>query len=66
MTENERLRAALRQQAAWVRHWQEDFACGLAPTFSSLADAAEQISAALIIGHNAAPHAPLVEGANLQ
>lgn len=65
MTENERLRAALRQQAAWVRHWQEDVASGLAPTYASLADAAEQISAALAVGHNAAS-APLVAGARLQ
>ena len=65
MTENERLRAALRQQAAWVRHWQEDIACGLTPTFASLADAAEQIGSALAVGHNAAVTTP-IEGAKLQ
>ena len=64
MTENERLREALRQQAAWVRHWQEDIASGLAPTRASLMDAADQISEALATGHNA-NRGLLVDGALL-
>lgn len=65
MTETERLRAALRQQAAWVRHWQEDIACGLTPNRSSLADAADQINAALAAGHNSPSASPFVQGASL-
>ena len=64
MTENERLRAALRQQAAWVRHWQDDVASGLAPTRASLMDAADQINEALATGHNAAGF-NAVQGASL-
>lgn len=45
--ENETLRAALRMQLAWVRHWREDARCGLRPTMDSLLDAEEAINSAL-------------------
>lgn len=64
MTENERLRAALRQQASWIRHWHADVSVGLLPTKDSLMDAADQIGAALASGHNA-NCGTLVEGASL-
>ncbi len=42
-----RLENALRMQRAWIRHWDEDAKCGLPPTRDSLADAADEIDAAL-------------------
>lgn len=42
-----RLRNVLRMQRAWIRHWEDDVKSGLPPTRDSLADAADEIDAAL-------------------
>jgi len=42
-----RLQNALRMQKAWIKHWEEDARLGLIPTRDSLADAADEIDAAL-------------------
>jgi hypothetical protein len=39
--------AALREALAWLRHWQDDAACGLPPTPESMRMVAAKISAAL-------------------
>lgn len=45
--ENETLKAALRMQIAWIRHWRDDLRHNLRPTLDSLADAEEAILSAL-------------------
>lgn len=45
--ENETLKAALRMQIAWIRHWRDDLRHNLRPTLDSLADAEEAINSAL-------------------
>lgn len=45
--QNETLKAALRMQLAWLRHWKEDARYGLRPTMDSLADAEDAINEAL-------------------
>lgn len=45
--ENETLKATLRMQLAWLRHWKEDARCGLRPTMDSLCDAEDAINEAL-------------------
>lgn len=42
-----RLRIALIEVRGWVRHWQDDVACKLAPTKTSLAAAEAIVDAAL-------------------
>ena len=45
--EIKRLRAALEEMAAWVKHWEEDRRHNLKPTEGSLADATTTIRKAL-------------------
>lgn len=45
--ENETLRATLRMQLAWIRHWRDDLRHNLRPTLDSLADAEDAIVEAL-------------------
>lgn len=45
--ETETLMEHLRNQRAWVKHWQEDVAAGLKPSTGSLAKALENLDAAL-------------------
>ncbi|MCK3783515.1 hypothetical protein KEM44_20950 [Sinorhizobium meliloti] len=45
--ENETLKATLKMQLAYVRHWQEDARYNLKPTMDSLKDAEEAILSAL-------------------
>lgn len=47
MTEIETLRSALLNQREWIKHWQKDKDCNLAPTDGSLTSALVAIDIAL-------------------
>ena len=45
--DNMNYRRVLKQQLAWVKHWQDDHRAGLLPTDQSLNDAREAIERVL-------------------
>jgi hypothetical protein len=47
MSEIETLRSALLNQREWIKHWQKDKDCNLAPTSGSLTSALVAIDIAL-------------------
>lgn len=51
--ENVRMRAALNSALGWVKHWQADAACNLAPTQSSMEIAEREIADVLKAVSNA-------------